>query len=146
MSSTQLDNLVKIGQIKKESPNQSEFDGLLSGARARLKDSENSSLSLESRFDLAYAAAHAMALAALRWHGYRSENRYSVFQTLAHTTDLSTAQVRIFSDAHTKRNRIAYEGSDEVTLAQVDSIVRVAKDLLIVVMKLGPVSTNGDES
>jgi hypothetical protein len=140
MPSQQLDNLVKIGQIKRESPAQSELDGLLSGARARLKDSENSSLSLESRFDLAYAAAHAMALAALRWHGYRSENRYAVFQTLALTTDLTATQVRVLSDAHNKRNRIAYEGADEVTLAQVDSLVRVAKDLLVTVTKLGPVS------
>ena len=40
------------------------------------------SLSLDSRFDLAYNAAHAFSLAALRWHGYRSEHRYTVFQCL----------------------------------------------------------------
>jgi len=32
-------------------------------------------LSLEGRFDLAYNAAHALALAALRHRGYRSDNR-----------------------------------------------------------------------
>lgn len=50
--------------------------------RVRLKDAANATLGLESRFDLAYNAAHALSLAALRWHGYRSENRYLVFQTL----------------------------------------------------------------
>jgi hypothetical protein len=46
---------------------------------ARLKDTQTPGLSLDSRFDLAYNAAHAFSLAALRWHGYRSENRYIVF-------------------------------------------------------------------
>jgi type I restriction enzyme M protein len=36
-------------------------------------------LALESRFDLAYDAAHALSFAALRWHGYRSGNRYIVW-------------------------------------------------------------------
>jgi hypothetical protein len=40
-------------------------------ALARLTDSAKNSNSLESRFDLAYNAAHALCLAALRWHGYR---------------------------------------------------------------------------
>ena len=34
---------------------------------------------------LVYNAAHALCLAALRWHGYRSGNRYIVFQLLPHT-------------------------------------------------------------
>ena len=38
---------------------------------ARLKDAESTSNSLYSRFDLAYSAAHALCLAALRHHGYR---------------------------------------------------------------------------
>ena len=39
---------------------------------------------LESRFDLAYNAAHARCLAALRWHGYRPADRYIVFHALPH--------------------------------------------------------------
>jgi hypothetical protein len=45
----------------------------------RLQDARQPILSLESRFDLAYNAAHASALSALRAHGYRSENRFLVF-------------------------------------------------------------------
>lgn len=63
MTSHQLDNLVKIGQPKTEPGNQSEFDGLLHSARARLTDARNETLSAESRFDLAYNASHALALA-----------------------------------------------------------------------------------
>jgi len=74
MTSSPLENLVRIGKLKLEPPSQSEFDGLLRGGLVRLKDSENPSLSLDSRFDLAYNAAHSLSLAALRWHGYRSES------------------------------------------------------------------------
>jgi len=73
-----MDNLVRIGQLKAERPAQAELDGLIRSGRVRLTDAANATLNLESRFDLAYNAAHALSLAALRWHGYRSENRYQV--------------------------------------------------------------------
>ena len=78
-------NLAKIGSLKAEPPAQAEFDGLLRSGRTRLNDALNAANALESRFTLAYDAAHALALAALRWHGYRSDKRYLVFQTLKHT-------------------------------------------------------------
>lgn len=84
MPSSLLDNLVRIGQLKAEPPAQVELDGLVRSGQVRLKDAVNTTLSLESRFDLAYNAAHALSLTALRWHGYRSENRYQVFQCLTH--------------------------------------------------------------
>lgn len=82
MTSSPLDNLVRIGKPKAEPPAQAEFAGLVRSGLVGLRDAENATLSLESRFDLAYNAAHALSLAALRWHGYRSENRYLVFQSL----------------------------------------------------------------
>lgn len=85
MGKPELDNLVRIGKLKPEAPARAEFDGLVDSARKRLKDARNAGLSPESRFDLAYNAAHAFALAALRQNGYRSENRYVVFQALVHT-------------------------------------------------------------
>lgn len=48
-------------------------------AMARLNDAQTPSLSFASRFDLAYNAAHALALTALRLSGYRSDKRYLVF-------------------------------------------------------------------
>jgi hypothetical protein len=88
MAKAALTNLAKIGQLKTEPPARTEFEGLLRSGQRRLKDAENEALHLESRFDLAYNAAHALALAALRWHGFRSENRYLVFQCLIHTVAL----------------------------------------------------------
>ena len=85
MSLPALDNLVRINQLKVEPRNALELARLLEMAGTRLADALLSSLSREGRFTSAYNAAHAAALAALRWHGYRSENRYTVFQCLAHT-------------------------------------------------------------
>src|SRR5690242_7031037 len=103
MPSPQLDNLVKIGKLKTEAFAKAELDGLIHSGLARLVDAENATLSFESRFDLAYNAAHALALAALRCHGYRSENRYVVFQALVHTLGLPNEQWRVLDQAHVKR-------------------------------------------
>jgi hypothetical protein len=85
MTSPELERLVIIGQLKREPGAQQEIDGLVRSARSRLTDSRIPGLSLESRFDLAYNAAHGLSLAALRWRGYRSENRFVAFQALPHT-------------------------------------------------------------
>ena len=75
-----IENLSRPGKpLKAESPDAREFAGLRCSDQARLQDASNASLSLEGRFDLAYNAAHALCLAALRWHGYRSSNRISSF-------------------------------------------------------------------
>jgi hypothetical protein len=74
----ELENLLAAGQLKRESATQAEFNGLVRSGEARLIDAKKPDLSLESRFDLVYNASHALALAALRWHGFRSDNRYVV--------------------------------------------------------------------
>ena len=52
--------------LRAEPPDANEFGGLMRSALARLADAGKPSLALESRFDLAYNAAHALCLAALR--------------------------------------------------------------------------------
>lgn len=140
MTSSPLDNLVRIGQLKAEPPAQAEFDGLVRSGRVRLKDAENAALALESRFDLAYNAAHALSLAALRWHGYRSENRYLVFQTLTHTLALDATQWRVLDQAHRKRNLAEYEGDLDVDEALVAAIIRVVRVVAERAAALGPVA------
>jgi len=75
MSIQELDNLVKIGKLKTEPGARAEFDGLVKSGNNRLADAQNEDLSPDSRFDLAYSASHAFALAALRQKGYRSGER-----------------------------------------------------------------------
>jgi len=136
-----LDNLVRIGQLKAEPPAQAELDGLIRSGRVRLTDAANVTLNLESRFDLAYNAAHALSLAALRWHGYRSENRFQVFQCLTHTLGLEAAQWRVLDQAHRKRNLAEYEGDLDVDEALVEALIRVTEAVARGVTALGPVAT-----
>lgn len=140
MTSSPLNNLVRIGKLKAEPPTQAEFDGLVRSGLVRLRDAENAALSLESRFDLAYNAAHALSLAALRWHGYRSENRYLVFQSLTHTLSLEAEQWRVLDQAHNKRNLAEYEGDLDVDDALVQALIRVGRTVADRVAALGPVA------
>lgn len=87
-------------------------------------------MSLESRFDLAYNAAHAAALAALRAHGYRSENRYLVFQCLEHTLGFPPNKWLLLDQAHKKRNLAAYEGDLDVTASFVDELIELVASLI----------------
>lgn len=114
MSSQNLDNLVKTGGLKKERFNKQEFLGLLQSGKNRLADAKNQNLAHESRFDLGYNAAHALSLAALRWNGYRSTNRYLVFQTLPYTLKLGPEIWRVLAKCHNCRNLSEYEGYLEV--------------------------------
>lgn len=108
--SVELDNLVRVGLLKHEPSSASEIEGLIASGMARLRDAQNDSLSLESRFDLAYNAAHALALAALRRAGYRTDKRYVVFQVLEQTLRIPASTWRVLAKAHAVRNQAEYEG------------------------------------
>jgi hypothetical protein len=136
-----LDNLVQIRQLKAEAPAQTEIDGLVRSGSARLKDAQSLDLSLDSRFDLAYNAAHAFSLAALRWHGYRSENRFTVFQCPQHTVSLPPEQWRVLDQAHRKRNLAEYEGHADIDRSLVDALIRVAQEVVLRVARLGSAGT-----
>jgi hypothetical protein len=114
MSKQELENLARIGKLKAEPGTRAEFDGLVDSARKRLADARNENLSFESRFDLAYNAAHAFALAALRRHDYRSGNRYVVFQAIPHTLGLDAVIWRVLAKCHDRRNLAEYEGHFEI--------------------------------
>jgi hypothetical protein len=105
-----LDNLVKTNHLKVEPSDTKEISGMLRAGDAKLKDALIVGLSEDSQFSLAYGAAHAFSLAALRWHGYRSDSRYIVFQCLPHTLDLENAKWRILDKCHSARNLAEYEG------------------------------------
>ena len=139
MTFQNLNNLVKTGSLKAEPGSQSEFDGLVRSGRARLIDARNETLSDESRFDLAYNAAHALSLAALRWHGYRSENRYLVFQVLEHTLGIAPEVWRVLAACHQRRNLAEYEGHLEVDSQLIADLIKAAALLLDKVSALGSV-------
>lgn len=135
-----LENLFKIDQLKAEPADQREFDGLLRSAKVRLQDACNESLSEDSRFDLAYNAAHALALAALRWHGYRSDKRYLVFQCLVHTLDFAKAKTKVLAMCHDRRNRAEYEGYLEMDKQLLSELIALTSELDELVSQLAPIA------
>ncbi len=143
----ELDNLVRTGSLKAEPPDQREFDNLVRSGRKRLHDASEAQLSPESRFDLAYNSAHALSLAAMRWHGYRPDRqRFVVFQALVHTLKLPPEMARILDMCHGQRNLVEYEGESEIDVRLLNDLVRVTKAVSEAVEKLGPVPPNSRES
>ena len=88
--------------------------------------------------DLAYNAAHSAALCALRYSGYRSENRYIVFQSLEHTLGFEPAQWLLFDLAHKKRNLSEYEGELDATESFVQELIESVENLIAKVSALDP--------
>lgn len=134
--SIELENLVRIGQLKKEPPSATEFAGLLRSGISRLKDAQNTSLSFESRFDLAYNAAHSLSLAALRHAGYRSGNRFLVFQTLPQTLGSPASTWRVLAKCHDQRNLAEYEGFFEADERLLKDLLAATQDVLRAVQSL----------
>lgn len=140
MTSQHLDSLVSIDRLKDEPGDQTEFDGLVKSGRVRLQDARNDTLSIESRFDLAYNASHALSLAALRWQGYRSDHRYIVFQCLQHTLGLGANVWKVLDHSHHLRNRGEYEGFLDISVQLVNELIEAAEVVLAGVDKLGPIT------
>jgi len=65
MTLVPLDNLVKIGKLGREPPNQAQIDGLIGLATERLSDIETAGISKAGKFSAAYAVAHSLGLAAM---------------------------------------------------------------------------------
>lgn len=129
-SNDNLENLLRSGGLKAEPADRKECEGLLRSAIDRLKDAHSPALSFASRFDLAYNAAHALALTALRLRGYRSDRRYLVFQYLVHTLGLDKAQVRLFALCHERRNLAEYEGYMDVDESLLAELIAATDALL----------------
>ena len=134
-----LENLSGPGKsLQKEPPDAKEIAGLKHSGLVRLTDAAKFTNSLESRFDLAYNAAHALCLAALRWHGYRPGNRYIVFQVLPHTLGLGSEVWRMLDKCHNIRNRGEYEGDLNVDEQLVTDLIAVCRVVVAKVDTLQP--------
>ena len=130
-----LENLAtQTLHLRAEPWDEQEFRGLIKSGQTRLNDAQNATLSLESRFDLAYNAAHALCLAALRKQGYRAKNRYIVFQTLPHTLSMGPEVWRILAKCHDMRNLSEYEGDINVDARVVADLIEAAKKVSAVLI------------
>jgi hypothetical protein len=136
-----LENLSGPGKpLRQEPPDEKEYSGLKRSASARLADSAKNSNSLESRFDLAYNAAHGLCLAALRWHGYRAAYRYVVFQVLPHTLGLGPEVWRVLDKCHSVRNLGEYEGDLNIDERLVADLIAACRSVASKLDSLAPIT------
>lgn len=132
-----LDNLAgATGSLRKEAPDADEYAGLIRSATVRLIDAERADNSVESRFDLAYNAAHAFCLADMRHAGYRAHNRYIVFQAVPHTLGLGPEVWRVLAKCHQLRNQGEYEGDLNVDERLVADLIVACKAVAKAVAQL----------
>ena len=133
-----LERLVSAKSLSAEPSDAREFEGLKRAGLARLKDAGNRGNSLEGRFDLVYNAAHALCLAALRYHGFRPSNRYLVFQVLPHTLGLGAEVWRVLAKGHEIRNRGEYEGDLSVDERLVADLIAACSQVAAKLNSLKP--------
>ena len=136
-SSANLRNLAEAGHLKAEPTSARELGGLLESAAQLLKDARNPQNSETTRFSVAYQAAHALALAALRACDYRPAqglgHRAIVFQSLAHTIGAPTDLWLPIDKAHKKRNALEYDGLVIFSNADVKELLRLVEKLEVLV-------------
>lgn len=134
-----LENLAGPGKApRREPPDANEYAGLVHSGRVRLADAARPVNAPESRFDLAYNAAPALCLAALRRQGYRPENRYVVFQALPHTVGLGPDVWRVLAKCHQIRNQGEYEGDLNVDERLVADLISGCRKVLVTLDRLAP--------
>ena len=137
MTLTTLDNLVRIGKLEPFPANRGEFEHLLGLARTLLGTvTSNSNMATESQFILAYDATHGASRAALRAHGYRSDDRYLVFQRLEHTIGWPTEKWRVLDTCHRRRNAAEYKGSIDLPASLAAELVRLTTEFIETVSRL----------
>lgn len=134
MTSENLRNLEKVGQLDAVEFSQDLLDRILATARSRLKDALRVENSAETRFDCAYTAIRAVADAALLRQGYRTSTSkpghlQTTLQCLVHTLDVPIDTVRILDGLRKQRNVTDYEG-ELVTDALLQECLEQAQDLL----------------
>lgn len=130
MTPEELDNLVRIGELKPASITKLNISTLIQSGLAYLEDAKNGKLGIESRFNLAFSAAYALSLSALWINGYSANSRYIVFQCLPHTLNLSNEQWRVLDNAHYIRNLSEYQGSSEFDECLVESVIEVCDEMV----------------
>ncbi|OGA35167.1 MAG: hypothetical protein A3G80_00340 [Betaproteobacteria bacterium RIFCSPLOWO2_12_FULL_62_13b] len=124
-------NLERTGALRHEAASAAEIHRLFDLARSSLSSAGLKSNALEVRYQVAYGAAHYLALAALRANNFRTAaregHRQLVFQLLPHTAGIDSSVAMALDRAHRKRNELEYVGAVDVTEAETADLITAAK-------------------
>ena len=133
-----LDNLVGRG-LEKEATDSAEIARFLVKIVRKLADSRSQTISLDSRFDLAWEAVLQIGLAALRANGFRTTSQAGhqamAIQTLDQSIGLPKERIRLLETFRKNRSAGLYEGTFEPSSVEVESLIEAAVDLREAVLR-----------
>ena len=129
-----LENLLKIGRIKRHATDAAEINKLLEAARRNLADARVEEISIETRFDAAYKAIMQVSLAALMANGFRPDtnqpgHQMTIVQSLPKTIRFAGDRMVVLDALRRKRNLSDYTG-EEIDEASMEHCLREAEQLL----------------
>ena len=135
MTSINLLNLAKIGQLDPVPLSMDLVKRMLATAKQRLRDAEFTQNSDETRFDCAYTTIRAVADIGLLLNGCRTStskpgDHQTAVQCLAHTLDVDAATVRVLDGLRKQRNLSDYDG-ELVTEVALQECLSQARMILI---------------
>lgn len=127
-----LETLLGRG-LQQEPTDAAEIARFLTKIKAKLSDCQAQSISLESRFDIAYEALLQCGLAALRAHGLRPDSRGGhhvlAIQTLPTTIGYPRERIRILDEFRKQRAAGLYDGSFNPSEAELRTLIEVTEEL-----------------
>lgn len=128
-----LDNLVGKG-LERAPPSKQEISRYVAKIRRKIADCKQKSLSLDTRFDTAFAALLQIALAALRANGYRTTSaaghQQTAIQLLPKTIGIERVEIRMLDEYRKKRSSGLYDASFEPSESEVKAVTESVESLL----------------
>jgi uncharacterized protein (UPF0332 family) len=126
-----LEDLYKYGKLQKHKTSPQEISDLFGVAERCLKDSSQTSISLDLRFISAYQAALAAGEALLCCLGYtapKGNYHYMVWEALRNVLDDSFKSTLIlFNDARSKRSDAFYDRASVTSDTEYEEVFKEAK-------------------
>jgi hypothetical protein len=119
--------------LQQEPTDSAEIARFLTKIDSKLADCLSNSISLDTRFDIAYEALLQCGLAALRAHGLRPDSRgghhVMALQTLPTTIGFPKEKIRILDEFRKQRAAGLYDGSFNPSEAELHALVDTAVGL-----------------
>ncbi|MBD1401263.1 hypothetical protein [Pelovirga terrestris] len=132
-----LENLIGRG-LEHEPSRKPEIQRLLEKIATKLTDSRNQTVSLETRFDIAYEALLQIGLVALRSHHLRPNSRGGhhviALQTLPLTIGYPREKLRLLEEFRKQRAAGLYDGSFTPSESELNELIAVVSELQSLLM------------
>lgn len=127
-----LENLIGRG-LQPEPGSKDEIRRFLVKIETKYADAKEASISLDSRFDIAYEALLQIGLAALRANDLRPDSRGGhhmlALQTLNVSIDYPKEKIRLLDEFRRQRAVGLYDGSFVPTQAELDELLLTVGEL-----------------